>query len=143
MATFDDLIDKLADRAKQAADRVHASTSDTKEKLESQVSKARASANKTTQELEAKATDSQDDASRRWSEIRREWHDHIAKVQTRIDAEKDKADVSRAQHRAEFAERDATEAIDFAYMAIEWAEWAVVDAELARMNADELAGTLV
>ena len=41
-------IDKLADRAKEAKDRVHASASDTKEKLESQVSEARASADKTT-----------------------------------------------------------------------------------------------
>ena len=70
-------------------------------------------------------------------------NDHIAKIQARIDAEKDKLDVSRAQHRAELAESDAIEAVDFALMAIEWAEWAVVDAELARMEADELAGALV
>lgn len=50
-------IDKLADRAKEAKDRVHASASDTKEK--SQVSEARASADKTTQELKARAADSQ------------------------------------------------------------------------------------
>jgi len=143
MAEFDNLIDKLADRAKEAADRVHASTSDTKEKLEAQVLKSRAAADKTTQELEAKVSHSQDETSQRWSQIGREWHDHIARIQGKIDAGKGKLDVSRAQHRAELAESDAIEAVDFAYMAIEWAEWAIVDAELARLDADELAGTRV
>jgi hypothetical protein len=50
-------------------------------------------------------------------------------------------DVSRARDRADWTEDDAIASIDFAYLAIEDAEWAVLDAQLARANADELALT--
>ena len=122
---------------------MHTSTIDTNEELASQVSKARAAADQTTQELETRAAHSQDESARHWSEMRREWRDHIARIQTRIDAEKDKIDVSRTQHRAGLAERDAIEAVNFAYLATEWAEWAVLDAERVRRDADELAGIRV
>jgi hypothetical protein len=139
MTESDKRIDMLADRAKEAANRVHASTSKTKEKLESQVLEARAAADKTRQELQANAADSRDEASQRWSEIRQEWRDHIAKIQKKIDAEKQESRADRAEFRAEVAEYDALAAIDFAYLAIEDAEWAALDAGLARMKADELA----
>ena len=41
----------------------------------------------------------------------------------------------RAEHRAD----DAMFAVEFAYSAIEEAEYAVLDAELARKEADELS----
>jgi hypothetical protein len=41
--------------------------------------------------------------------------------------------------RADIAEDDAVFAIDYAYAAIEEAEYAVLDASLARVEADELA----
>ena len=37
------------------------------------------------------------------------------------------------------SEKDASFAVDYAYAAIEEAEYAVLDARLARMNADDLA----
>jgi hypothetical protein len=49
------------------------------------------------------------------------------------------AQVDRPQRRAENAEDDAAFAIDFAYAALEEAEYAALDASLARMEANELA----
>jgi hypothetical protein len=49
-------------------------------------------------------------------------------------------DLDRANMRAENAEADAAFAIDYAVAAIEEAEYAVLDAALARKEADELAG---
>jgi hypothetical protein len=132
-------IDKLADRAQEAADRVHASASNTKDKLASQVREARAAADKTTQEHQAQAADSE--TSQRWSAIRQDWHDHIAVIQDKVDTKKQELDLGHAKHRAKMADDEALEAIDFAYLAIEDAEWAVLDAELARKEADELAAT--
>jgi hypothetical protein len=43
------------------------------------------------------------------------------------------------EHRAERAEEDAAEAIVLAAYAMDAAEWAVVDAALARAEADESA----
>jgi len=45
-----------------------------------------------------------------------------------------------AQRVADGAEADADFAVDYAIAAIEEAEYAVLDATLARMEADELAG---
>jgi hypothetical protein len=47
----------------------------------------------------------------------------------------------RAESNAENAEEDASFAIDYAYAAIEEAEYAVLDAALARKQADELAAS--
>ena len=132
-------IDTLADRAKEASARVHASTSETKEKLESQVSEARAAADKTRRELDAKSAAARDEGSQRWTEIRNKWHDHIAEIQSKVDTQKQEFNVDRAEDRAAWAEDDALAAIDFAYLAIEDAEWAALDAVYARAKANELA----
>jgi len=138
MAESEKRMDKLAERAKEAANRVHASTTKTKEKLESQVAEARTASDKTKQELKAKAAETRNEATQDWDAIRQEWHDHIAKIQAKVDASKQERRIDRAEHRATRAEDDALAAIDFAYLAIEDAEWAVLDAHLARVEADEL-----
>ena len=43
------------------------------------------------------------------------------------------------RRRADHAEADAIAAVDFASAALEEAEYAVLDARLARMEADDLA----
>jgi hypothetical protein len=138
MAESHELIDKLADRAKEAKDHVRASSTATKEKLESQVSEARAAADKTTQELKTKAAASQDEASKRWNEVRQNWNDHVAKIREKIDAEKAEHDVNRAQRRAQRAEDEAVASVEFALVAIEEAEYDALDAALARAEADEM-----
>jgi hypothetical protein len=45
-----------------------------------------------------------------------------------------------ARRNADQAESDAAFAVAFAYGAVEEAEYAVLDAILARMDADDLAG---
>jgi hypothetical protein len=139
MAGSDELIERLAERANEAATRVHAATSEAKDRLKSQVLDARAAADKTTQELQAKAAASHDEASQRWSQIRQEWHDRIAEIKEKIDAEKEEHDVRRARRRAERAEDYAVAMIDFAYLTIEEAEYAVLDAALAHAEARDLA----
>jgi hypothetical protein len=48
-------------------------------------------------------------------------------------------DVRRAEHRAKWAEEDALAAVEFAILAVEEAEYEVLDALLARAEADDLA----
>ena len=47
--------------------------------------------------------------------------------------------MDRARRIADNREDDAAFAVEFAYAAIEEAEYAVLDAALARMEADELS----
>ena len=139
MSKSDKSMETLADRAKEGAARVQASTNNTKEKLESQVSEARAAADKTRRELDAKSAVARDEGSQRWTEIRQKWDDHIAEIQSKVDTQKQGFNADRAEDRAAWAEDDAAAAIDFAYLAIEDAEWAVLDAVQARAEANELA----
>jgi hypothetical protein len=66
-------------------------------------------------------------------------------LQDRIGRKRDELDAKRAEHHAEVAEGDALDAVDFAWWAVEQAELAVLDAADARTWADERAaatGTL-
>jgi hypothetical protein len=56
-----------------------------------------------------------------------------------IDAKKAELAAKSAARSADIAEEDALFAIDYAYATIEEAEYAALDAVLARMDADELA----
>ena len=56
-----------------------------------------------------------------------------------IQQRKSELDAADAESRAEWAETDATIAIDYAYAAVEEAEYATLDAILARREAEELA----
>ncbi len=55
--------------------------------------------------------------------------------------EKGANDAKAAERAAEQADADAAYAIDHAYAAVEEAQYAVLDAELAHRHADELAQT--
>ena len=137
MPTFDSYMDDLAEYARKANERVKASLGATKEELQSQVSTARASIEQTNRRLEEKATSSE--PSKRWNEARQSWNNHTAEIRQKADAEKTKHDAARAERRAGWAEADALESIDFAYLALEEAEYEVLEAALARAEADALA----
>lgn len=141
MAESDEMIDKLADRAKQAKDRVRANSTATKETLEVQVAEARATADDTTKQMKDKASQSRDELQQRWDELRQNWNEHVSRIREKIEAEKAERNVEKAQRRAQRAEDEAVAAISFAYLAIEEAEADVLDAALARAEADELAAT--
>ena len=61
----------------------------------------------------------------------------MARIRDDIDAKRAEHDVNRDQRRAERRADDAAFTVEFAYAAIEEAEYAVLHAELARMEADE------
>ena len=80
------------------------------------------------------------DAGRSW------WNDTttalarpVHELRARHDERKTEREVSRAMRIADAAEEDAAVAIDYATYWLHIAEYAVVDATLARMAADDLA----
>jgi hypothetical protein len=60
-------------------------------------------------------------------------------LQGRIDRKRDELDVKRAEQDAEVAEDNAVDALDFAWWAVKQAELAVLDSIDARAWADERA----
>jgi hypothetical protein len=77
--------------------------------------------------------------SRWWKGVQASWNEHVATIRQNIDERRSEHDLNAAQRAADNAEDDAAFAVDYAYAAIEEAEYAVLDATLARMNADSLA----
>ena len=137
MAASDQLA-TLSARAKEAETRVAAARDKGKDELEQDVTSARASARAQADKLHATAAAGKDKISAWWSDVQRTWHAHVAGVREDVDERRDEHDIARAERTAENAEGDAQFAIDFAYSAIQQAEYAVLDAHLARMQADEL-----
>ena len=75
----------------------------------------------------------------RWADLQRSWDAHVAKVRERLDSRRAEHDVKRAQKRAEDAEEYASYAAAFAYSTVVEAEYAALDAALARMDAERTA----
>ncbi len=134
-----DQLHTLADRAKQAEDNVTAARTKAKAQLEADVKAAQDSAKRRSQALRAKADQGKENISTSWNNVQRSFHDNIATAKLKMEIRKAEHDVKRAEKDAERAEHDAAFAIEFAYGAIEEAEYEVLDAILARAYADELA----
>jgi hypothetical protein len=137
MALSDELA-KLATRAKQAETRAAAAQKKARNDLETDVSAARASASAQADKLRATAEAGEGKVSDWWSGVQKAWSEHVDAVRADIDDRKDKHDRAEARRAADDAEDDAQYAIDYAYAAVEEAEYAVLNAELARMESDQL-----
>ena len=138
MAVSDQLT-KLAARAKEAEDRAAAAQGKASADLEKDVEAARTSAQAQADKLRATAEEKKGKLSVWWYDVQRSWDEHIERIRTDIDSRRAEHDLERAQTNADNAEYDAAFAVDYAYGAIEEAEYAALDATLARMHADELA----
>lgn len=138
MALSDDM-SKLAGRAKEAEDRAAAAQEKAKTDLETDRDNARAVGEQQAEDLRELAEKGKGRISARWADVQRAWDDRIAGVRADIQGKKEEHDLHKAQRQADEAEEDARFAIDFAYSAIVEAEYAVLDAALARTEADEFS----
>jgi hypothetical protein len=138
MALSDELT-KLAARASETETRAEAARSKARSDLEQEVASARAAAQAQGEELRRAAAEAQGEISDWWVDAQRSWEERIGAVREDIERKKAEHDVGKARRRAERYESDAMLAIDAAYWAVVEAEYAVLDAVLARMDADDVA----
>lgn len=138
MALSDDLT-RLATRAKEAETRVADAREEARADLEQDVASARESAQDQADKLRHVAEKSKAGISGRLSDVQRSWNEHISRVREDLDDKRAKHDVHVAQRRADDAEAYASFAADHAYSAVVEAEYAALDAVLARMDADQMS----
>lgn len=138
MALSDELT-KLAARAKETETRAAEARSKARADLEQDVASAREEAKAQGEELRKAAAEAQGEISDWWVDAQRSWEERIGAVREDIERKKAAHDVGKARRRAERAESDAVLAIDAAYWAVVEADYAVLDALLARMDADDVA----
>ena len=135
-----DQLTKLAARAKEAEDHAAGVRGKARADAEADLEQSRAAAQAQADELREAADTRTGKISDWWNEVQRTWNAHVVKVQENIESKKADMDTAKAQRNADNAEDDALFAIDFAYAAIGEAEYAVLDAVIARKKADELSG---
>jgi len=139
MRSLSESLSELAAKAKAAEDAAAAAREEGREKLEARLADLRSSTERRQAQLEQVATEAKDSAAARWNEHRSAVNTHLERIRSDLDARKQTFDVKRAKWRAEGAEQDAAAAIGFAMFAIEQAEYAVLDAIIARDEADTAA----
>jgi hypothetical protein len=137
MALSDQLSD-LANRAKQLEDHAGAAKQKGKADLQADVNNARESAQAKADELRKSADARKGRISAWWDSMQRSWREHVGAVRKNAEDRRAGHDLKAAQKAADLADEDASFAVDYAYAAIEQAEYSVLDADLAHMEADEL-----
>ena len=138
MPASDDL-KKLSERAKVAEDHAATAKTQARAELEKTVTDVRASSQAQAKKLQAQAQAAKTDAAESWDDVQRSWNAHIAKVREDVQRKTAQLNAADSSDRADWAETDASLAIDYAYSAIEEAEYAVLDAILARREAEDAA----
>jgi hypothetical protein len=137
--TASELLTELAQRAKGAEEAAAAARARDRAALE-----ARRDAIETSiDESEAELADSAEEAKSKWGQMQSTLHKSFgekrAEMKADLEAQRASRDAKRAIRRADKAESDAVMAVGLALDAIENAEYEVIDAVLARAEADELA----
>jgi hypothetical protein len=138
MALSDDLT-KLAARAKEAETRTAAARDEARADLEREVASARTAAQEQAEKLRQAAEEGKAEASGWWTDVQKSWNAQVARVREDVEGKKEKHDVHMARVRADDAEGYASFSIDLAYSAVVEADYAALDAVLARKEADQLA----
>ncbi len=134
-----DQLSKLAARTKELEDRATAARQEARADLQHDVEAAREASVANAETLGKSLDASEAEVSAWWTDMGRSWDEHIARVRERVDKKKEQHDLNAAQRAAREATEYASYLIDYTYAAVEEAEYAVLDATLAQMEADELA----
>ena len=132
-------LSKLAARTKALEERASAARQEARADLQHDVDAARKASNENAAELGKALDASAAEVSAWWTDMGRSWDEHIARMRERVDKKKKHHDYKAAQRDADLATEYASYLIDYTYAAVEEAEYAVLDATLAQMEADELA----
>lgn len=138
MALSDQLAE-LSKRARAVEDRMATARTATREQLNADMANARAEAKARNEKAKARAAQMHDDVTAHWTGLQAHVRDQFDQIHRSLQQKRDEHDVKAAQHRAERAEWNAEEAIDFASYALDEAEAYVLEAIYARQAADMLA----
>ena len=131
MKPLSEQLEDLSVRAKKAEDDAAAAQKEAHAAIQARVDKLQADT--ATRMATASAKDA---AIGRWTTLQQQVKAENDRIRADIDAKKAEHDAARAERKAERAEDNAAAAIAFAYDTVVYAESAVLDAIMARADAD-------
>jgi hypothetical protein len=139
MKPLSESLEALAARVKVLEDSATATFEADRAKLEKRRDEIDEAFKTEAGEFESAVHDAAEAGRTWWSESKASMKRPLDEVRARVDKRQSEHEVHHAQRLAEAAEEDAAAAIEVAAYFLNVAEYAVVDAALARMAADDLA----
>jgi len=140
MRKLSEQLGELSVRTKRTEDIIEAAMASNRQRLQAQLAELRAAADaQPCQGQPAGLSRRGRTTESRWQELHNAVDDHFAVVRDNAVQHHVEHDRRRAEHHADIAEQDAAVAVDFARYALEQSDYAVIEAAIARADADELA----
>jgi hypothetical protein len=139
MKALSEQLTDLAARSKNTEDVVAAAQEKNRARLESQRDKLKTSIAAGNAEARQRAAGDQAKTQQWWSDTRSSVDARFAAMRAEADERRTEKDIKKAERHAEQAEQDAADAIDWALYVLDQAEYSVIDAVIARADADDLA----
>ena len=133
-----DQLSKLSARTKKLEDRAAVAHDKARDDLQKDVAAARDASEANAEALQQSVDASVAEISAWWIDVSRAWDEQVAKMRQKLDRKKAEHDLGTAKRDAEEAYAYASYVIDYCYAAVEEAEYAVLDATLARMEYETL-----
>lgn len=138
MTPSDQLTD-LADRTRRLEDAAAAAAARNRAMLEQEREKLHAAMEKEAKDLQSSAKATETEARSWWAETTTHIEQRRAQLRAEIDQRRAERKLEKAKRNADDAEDYAAGLVSLAAYVIDAAEYAVVDAAIARGEADELA----
>jgi hypothetical protein len=92
--------------------------------------------------LAERAGAKREQATSKWTDARSALDARFATIKANAEERRFEKDVKKAEHRADQAEEDAADAIDFALYVLDQTEYTIADAVIARTDAEDLASNV-
>ena len=128
----------LSVRAKKAEDDAAAARKEARATVQARLDKLQTDSSARVAQMDAAAASAKDAAVGQWTTLQQQIKAQNDRIRADLSATKAEHDAARAERKADRAEENAEAAIAFAYDAIGYAESAVLDAVIARSDADSL-----
>jgi len=140
MKTLSESLMDLAARVKRLEDSAAAVQEKNRAALQTRREELDAAIDREVQEFDTTTADAKEAARSRWSDAKGSIERQIAAMRAEFENRQAEHKQHNAEGAAQAAEEDAALAVTLAEYCLDAAEWAAVRAELARGEADELAG---
>jgi hypothetical protein len=136
MKSLKQQLSDLSARAKKAEDDAAVAQTEQRAKIQARVDKLQADTAARAAAVTAAGVAAKDATVGQWHTLQQQVKSNNDRIRADINAKKAEHEKTHAQHKAQRAEENATAAIAFAYDAIDYAEAAVLDAVMTRVDAD-------
>jgi hypothetical protein len=132
-------LDGLQQRVATARSSVEAAAAETDAELTQRIEQAQADLDQSVEQTRQEISQAADSARAKWAQLKADAAAKMSDVKANVDKRNRQADAKLAATEADWAEVDSADALDFADWAVENAQLAMLDAIHARASADRLA----